>query len=178
MVKESISIIDAASQLGQYKQTLFKIIKRLHLQTTKKRNPLHKNQMISYISMSNFELIKQELSTKAESKTLNYTPKNFQEEQGVFYLIQLEPEHDPGRIKVGFASNMPERLRTHRCSAPFAKVIEKWPCHNRWEKTAIDCVTQSCKKLHTEVFRTEDISAVKNKCDQFFSLMPDIDDLK
>ena len=36
-------------------------------------------------------------------------------EVGVFYLIQLEPQFDPGRFKVGFAANISDRLRALRC---------------------------------------------------------------
>jgi hypothetical protein len=41
-----------------------------------------------------------------------------------------------------------------------------------WEKTAIDCVTNGCEQLHTEVFRAESLEAVEGKCVQFFKLLP------
>jgi hypothetical protein len=44
-----------------------------------------------------------------------------------------------------------------------------------WEKTAIDCVTEGCKQLHTEVFRTQSIEPVLQRCEQFFSLMPKLE---
>jgi len=97
-------------------------------------------------------------------------------ELGVFYVVQLEPDHDPGRFKVGFASNMAERLRAHRCSAPFSKVLKTWPCRSLWEKTAIDCVCVGCEKLHTEVFRIDSIDKVITKCDEFLALMPCLQD--
>ena len=93
---------------------------------------------------------------------------------GVFYLIQLEPEHDPGRYKLGFATNIEERLRTHKTAAPFSKVLKTWPCKLLWEKTAIDSVSQNCVRLHTEVFRSESIDDVQSRCEQFFKLMPKI----
>jgi hypothetical protein len=43
------------------------------------------------------------------------------DEASLFYLLQLEPEHDQGRSKVGFTTELEGRLRKHRCSAPFAK---------------------------------------------------------
>ena len=91
---------------------------------------------------------------------------------GVFYLLHLEPEHDPNRFKVGFASNLDERLRQHRCSAPLAQIVKTWPCRRLWEKTAIACVTEGCDQLHTEVFRASSLAAVEAKCSQFFALMP------
>ena len=174
MDEELISVIDAASQLSlPYKQTLFKIIKRLGLSTVKQRSTSHGNQLISYITPRDLELIKQHLA-QARPERDEASPEP-QIDRGVFYLIQLEPQYDPGRFKVGFASNLSERLRDHRCSAPLATVLATWPCRPLWEKTAIDCVTQSCEQIHTEVFRTDDISEVQQKAEQFFSLMPDIE---
>ena len=175
MDEELISVIDAASQLGlTHKQTLFKIINRLGLTPVKQRNSGHRNQIISYITTDDLELIKQHLLQSQSEVEGSKVSSELQIDRGVFYLIQLEPEHDPGRFKVGFASNLSERLRDHRCSAPFATVLAKWPCRILWEKTAIDCVTQSCRRIRTEVFHTEDISDVMNRCEQFFSLMPTI----
>lgn len=93
---------------------------------------------------------------------------------GVFYLIQLEPEYDPARFKVGFATHIEERLRSHKTSAPFAIVLKTWPCKLLWEKTAIECAAQGCDRLHTEIFRSESIDEIQSRCDQFFALMPDI----
>jgi hypothetical protein len=176
MDKEWISVIDAASQLGlPHKQTLFKIIKRLSISTVKQRNSGSRNQLISYITQCDLELIRQHLSESKPQTKGSEASAEPQIDQGVFYLIQLEPKHDPGRFKVGFASNLSERLRTHRCSAPMALVLATWPCRPLWEKTAIDCVAQSCEQIHTEVFRTDDIAEVKNRCTQFFALMPKIE---
>ena len=95
-------------------------------------------------------------------------------EQGVFYLLLLEPDHDPGRFKVGFAVSLPERLRQLRCSAPFATVVGSWPCKSLWEKTAIECASCGCERLHTEVFRTVALETVIERCNQFFALMPSL----
>ena len=176
MNENQISVIDAANKLGMRKPTLFKLIKKLGISTSKQRSSSHKGQAIVYISNTDFDLICNQLGNKATATDTGPSP-SVQIDRGVFYLLQLEPDHDPGRFKVGFASNMPERLRQHRCSAPFAVVLATWPCHILWEKTAMDCITQGCQKLHTEVFRTKDMTDVKAKCDQFFSLMPALDDI-
>ena len=179
MNEDLISVIGAATQLGMHKPTVFKLIKRLGVSTTKQRNSSHRNQVISYITKPDLEFIMREVAAaKPEKKEGSEASPLFQVDRGVFYLIQLEPEHDPGRFKVGFASNLPERLRDHRCSAPFSTVVATWPCRVLWEKTAIDCVTESCERIHTEVFRTDDISEVKERCEQFFALMPDLEEVK
>ena len=119
--------------------------------------------------------IKEELSLRGtnldkESQVSRYAETD---EMGVFYLIQLEPDHDPCRFKVGFAVNMPDRLRAHRCAAPFSKVVKKWPCKRLWEKTAIDCITATCARLHTEVYRSQSLDDIIKKADDFFNLMPE-----
>ena len=91
---------------------------------------------------------------------------------GFFYLIQLEPDFDPGRFKVGFATTIEDRIRQHKCSAPLLKLVKYWSCKPLWEKTAIECITCNCEKIHTEVFRTDSIETIIDKCNNFFDLMP------
>ena len=178
MNEDLISVIDAANKLGIQKQQLFKVIKRFGIITAKHKSSAHRGQTISYITNNDFDLIvNNHVTIVAQDGGEDSVKTSSQIDHGVFYLIQLEPEHDPGRFKVGFASNMPERLRSHRCSAPFSEIIQSWPCHVLWERTAIDSVTQGCAKIHTEVFRTQDIAAVQKNCDMFFALMPDLDSI-
>ena len=94
----------------------------------------------------------------------------------MFYLIQLEPKFDPLRFKAGFTTDLANRLRHHRCSAPFACCVKSWPCHQTWERAAIDCVTKDCEQLHTEVFRAISLDEVVSRGDRFFSLMPSVSD--
>lgn len=175
MPEKRISVNDFAQKNGLLKPTVFKVLKRLGIKTEKERGGREsRGQMISYITENEANQV---LEALAASKWDNSQNRNNETEAalydvGVFYLLQLEPEHDPNRFKVGFASNLNERMRHHRCSAPFVEVVETWPCRRLWEKTAIECVTNGCKQLHTEVFRTESIDHVKTKCKLFFDLMP------
>jgi len=169
MSAETISVIDVAKNLGKQKAHIFKILGRLGIETIKEKNSAAKGQKISYITTEDYERIKEHLAD-AESEAGVATAQP--DVGGVFYLIQLEPEHDPGRFKLGFATNIEERLRSHKTAAPFSKVLKTWPCKLLWEKTAIECATEGCVRLHTEVFRTESIDEVQSRCEQFFKLMP------
>lgn len=171
MAEEMISVIDIAKKWNKRRQSIFKIIKKLSIETMKENSSSGRGQAIAYVSKEDEERINEYLSRSTieadeESPTANF------EINGVFYLIQLEPIHDPGRFKVGFATTIEDRMRTHKCSAPLLKLIKTWPCKLLWEKTAIDCVTVNCEKIHTEVFRTDSFNSVKEKCDMFFSVMP------
>lgn len=174
---DPLSVIDVAKMLGLKKEHAFKVIDRLGIQKIRQPHKAHKGQAIAYITATDFALVKQYVESQrgAENQT---TPTDSDIatiiEVGVFYVIQLEPEHDAGRFKVGFAANIGERLRAHRCSAPFAVVVKTWPCKRLWERTAIDCVTSHCEQLYTEVFRCVDLGAVIEKCDRFFGIMPDV----
>jgi hypothetical protein len=181
MNEEMISVIEAGRQLERRKTTIFKVMKRLGIHAHKRRDASSRNQLASFLTIEEFQRVKEELlaSARGENDADNEDDGEpgdgfVSAEIGVFYLIQLEPEHDPLRFKVGFAANLNERLRHLRCSAPFATVVNSWPCRRLWEKTAIDCVTVGCERLHTEVFRCPSLEAIKTKCDQFFGMMPQV----
>jgi hypothetical protein len=170
MPDDLISILDLATDLGRRKQTIFKIVKRLGIEPEKFRGPNSRGAIISYVTEADARRVVGEINSRKaydSSDEGTSTP-----EQGVFYLLLLEPTHDPGRFKVGFALSLPERLRALRCSAPLIHVVKAWPCRALWERTAIQCVAQDCERLHTEVFRTTSIEAVAEKCERFFELMP------
>ena len=176
MTTDLISVKDVGAELGKRKQSVFKVIKRLGIEVKKRRDSESKNQFVAYVSNSDYLKIKEYIFSRRRNTDLGSEEADRfadTDEMGVFYLIQLEPDHDPRRYKVGFAVNMQDRLRVHRCSAPFSKIVKKWSCKRLWEKTAIDCVTAGSERLHTEVFRANRIEEVITKADAFFDLMPD-----
>ena len=168
-----ISVIDAAAELGQRKQNVFKILRKLKIESVNERSSDSHGQKIAYISRRDFATLKQFFEDRQpiNQNTTDSAPSAY----GYFYLIQLEPEHDPGRFKVGFAASVEERLRSHKTAAPLCKLISSWQCKLLWEKTAIEAVTVGCEQIHTEVFRTSDLDAVEERCNDFFALMPSMD---
>jgi len=181
MQDDFISVKDFAEANGLHRKTVFKILKRLDIEAKlTKGGRENGGQIIALISNQEGQRVLNEMaSTKRSTDSVL---DNDSEESGlfdpdlwdacVFYLMMLEPEHDPNRIKVGFAGNIDERLRKHRCSAPFVKTVRTWPCKRLWEKTAIECVTDGYPQLHTEVFRADSIQSVEDRYDKFFVLMP------
>ena len=159
------------------KQTVFKVLKRLGVEPTKVRvGGASRGQAMSYITEEDSRRVLETLAATRSDQGGAQEEDGITEaalyDIGVFYLLRLEPAHDPSRFKVGFASNLNERLRQHRCSAPYTEIVKTWPCRRLWEKTAIECVTDGCERLHTEVFRSQSIEAVAAKCEKFFQLMP------
>lgn len=178
MTEHPISVKDFAEQNGLLKQTVFKVLKRLEIEPSKSRGGnQNRGQTISYITEEDARRVLEALASgrsapRGQEAEGIEPPDAALYDIGVFYLLCLEPEHDPNRFKVGFASNLNERLRQHRCSAPYIAVVKTWSCRRLWEKTAIECVTEGCERLHTEIFRALSLEAVEAKCEQFFSVMP------
>ncbi len=91
-------------------------------------------------------------------------------EQGFFYLIQLTPDIDPRRIKVGFASDVDQRLLAHRTASPTACLLNYWRCRRANERRAILTLTKvGCKPISDEVFECEDIEGLVERADAFFA---------
>ena len=172
MENETISVTQISTEFGRRKQYIFKVLDRLGIERKLERSAAAKGQKVAYISIEDQERLKDYLSVSdsVASKPIVDTVTG-----GIFYLIQLEPEVDPGRFKLGFATNIEERLRSHKTAAPFSTVIKVWPCKLLWEKTAIDCISQGCERLYTEVFRSGSIEEIRSKGDQFFALMPKLE---
>ncbi len=176
MEEERIAIADLADELQVRKQRIFKILKRLGITPTQRREPTRGNQMIATVTIGEAHAIR----TEIEQVSSNGGPAEGRpglqatDDAGYFYFIQLEPTLDAGRFKVGFTVDLDGRLQKHRCSAPFASYVKYWPCLRAWERTAIDCVTDACERLHTEVFRSTDIRQPLSRAESFFSLMPTV----
>ena len=174
MTHELVSVVDLASQLGRRRQTIFKVISRLRLKTTKRRGSDSRGQLIAFVTPDDAQAIRNALSRATDSPDAasDDVVAISDAENGVFYLLALEPKHDPGRFKVGFAISLSERLQKHRCSAPLLEVVGYWPCKRLWERTAMDAVAYDCERMHTEVFRCNNIATIKQRCESFFALMP------
>lgn len=162
-----ISLIEIADAHGKRRQSVHKLVNRLGMKTTKRKSSQARGQAISYIAADDYEELKRHMSASVDR-----SDGTASDNSSVFYVIQLEPNLDQGRFKVGFTTDIDERMRSHRTSAPFATIVKTWPCKLLWEKTAIECITQDCEQLYTEVFRTDNIGGVVDRADRFFRLMP------
>jgi hypothetical protein len=111
------------------------------------------------------------LAKRVEEGFLGQQPVHVKE-FGVFYLIQLVPELDSRRIKLGFADDITSRLSQHQTAAPTAKLVKTWACKRTWEHTVIDCLSINCSLILNEVYECEDIPLLIEKADQLFNLLP------
>ena len=120
--------MDLADDLRVRKQRIFKILRRLGIRPTQRRETSRRNQNVATVSHLEAVAIRAEiektaaLSSGNDSKLGN--PAAFHSADiGFFYLVRLEPELDERRFKVGFTMDLDGRLQRHRCSAPFAHYV-------------------------------------------------------
>jgi len=168
-----IAVAELADELGTYRATIFKIVRRLGIQPVKRRDSERGGQQIALVTPAEALAIREAFTTGRRSGgDAPVDGEALAADEGRFYLIQLEPEIDPGRFKVGFTTDLDGRLRHHRCSAPFAEYRKHWPCRRTWERAAIDCMTAGLEQLHTEVFRGPSLDEVLARGERFFEVMP------
>ena len=173
---EFISLIDIAERHGRHPKAIHKLVKRLGIAVEKMVGVGTKGQKASHICTRDYERHKGRFAkdrSEFRSGKARRTPDvDSATNQGRFYLMVTEPTLEPNRFKVGYSTNVEERLRKHKTSAPHTKLIKEWPCREHWEKTAIDCVTVGTKQLGREVFLAKDLQVVVKLADGFFELMP------
>jgi hypothetical protein len=171
---ERISIGELADELQCRRQSLFKIVARLGIEPTKEKKADRGGQQVAMVTPEEAMNIRKEFLLRMRGSDQPDAGEPFLVNDGVFYLIQLEPDHDPGRIKLGFTTDLDGRLQKHRCSAPFAKLLRTWPCRRVWERAAMDCIAAGIEQLHTEVFRAPSIEDVTKRANSFFEIMPKV----
>ena len=96
-------------------------------------------------------------------------------DQGLFYILDLIPEANINRLKLGFTRSVSTRLKAHQTTAPTAAVIRTWPCKRSWELTAMDVVCRGEVQVghdRSEVYDVHSVEEVIHRADQFFSMMP------
>lgn len=114
---------------------------------------------------------------KARARRLSEFPKGEAQpvttSSGYFYIVQLIPDHDPCRIKLGYSTSTRRRLSEYHTTCPEAKLLRKFDCEPAFEVAAIASVTRvGCVRVGEEVYDVDDVDALLARAKQFFDLMP------
>jgi hypothetical protein len=152
-----ISIKELANRLGMDRSHARRYILRLGYAFHKRRTQDSGGQLTLCVSTSEAdEIVSQRAGQGFTASTIVAVS-----DVGIFYVIQLVPELDPKRLKLGFAESIDQRLSQHRTAAPTAKVLRAWPCKRTWELTAMDSLTRlDCRLILNEVFECDDPEAL------------------
>lgn len=170
MADEFVSIKDLARDIGMDRSHARRYILKLGLKPEKRRTPNSGGQLTLTLTTGEADFVRK----KREENGFLDSSKPVQSDVGVFYVVQVVPELDPTRIKLGFADDPDSRLNQHRTSAPTAQIIKSWPSRRSWESTAIDCLTgEGCKLIMNEVYECSNLERLLELGDSFFALLPD-----
>ncbi|MBW8051986.1 MAG: hypothetical protein FVQ77_16925 [Cytophagales bacterium] len=141
----------------------------LKLEPKKQKTPTSKGALVACLTSDDAEKLIRFYKTRGTPKSELNNNRNF----GYFYLIQLIPEFQPNRVKIGFADDVNKRFREHQTSSPTAKLLGSWSCKRAWDQAVMDCVTRTdCQLVLNEVYEG-DIEGFMERAEQFFGMMPD-----
>jgi hypothetical protein len=170
METEFVSLKQIAETLGMDRSAARKYVLKLGIKPQKRRTAESRNQLSLAVSGEQAKMI---LKIR-EDYGFSASGKPAESEHGCFYVIQLVPELDARRIKLGFAIDLHDRLSQHKTAAPTAKVLKSWPCKRSWELTAMDCLSVThCRHILNEVFECDSIDELLKKGDDLFALLPE-----
>ncbi len=166
---EYIPLKVLAAELGLDRSNMRKYILKHGFTPVSVRTPDSRNQSTLALQIDDAEAVRQLRTTQGFGAGL--TP--LEGGSGYFYVIQLVPDLAPGRIKLGFASDVVTRLGAHQTAAPTAALVKMWPCKRSWEGAAIDSITRSgCVRIGAEVYQCDSVDEVVWQGNQFFDIMP------
>jgi hypothetical protein len=167
--EEFISIKQLANQLGMDRSHARRYVLKLGFNPKKRRTADSGSQLTLTLSKDEAEtVIRNRIDTGFSSAA-----KAVEEYAGHFYVIQLVPELDPNRLKLGFAIDLNDRLIQHRTAAPTARIAKSWPCKRSWEITVMDCLAAAnCRHILNEVFECNNLAELIEKGEQLFRILP------
>lgn len=165
-----VSIKELAQRLGMDRSHARRYVLRLGYPFHKRRTTDSGNQLTLCLTSDEAAEIERLRADHGFGGSAPLAPS----EVGVFYVIQLVPELDPRRLKLGFAESLDQRLAQHRTAAPTARILHAWGCRRSWEVTAIDALTSSdCRLILNEVFECDDPQSLVLRGNAFFAMLPE-----
>lgn len=163
-----VSLKSLADELGLDRSNMRKYVKKSGLEPHKRRTPDSANQLTLAITPDEADFIRNRRRSEGYDSQTTVT-----RDAGVFYIIQLVPELDLRRLKLGFADDLDARLSQHRTAAPTATVLNSWPCKRSWETTVMDALTaKGCRLILNEVFECDSPDELVTFANQLFELLP------
>lgn len=170
--EELLTAAEVAEELGVHRSPAHKIIRRPGVSTRQIKG--ESGQAEVHIWSLDLPRIREAAHRPGgAAKRLDLAESD--DDAGVFYLIQLEPDLAPGRFKVGYTDRLERRSQKFRSVVLMLQVVQIWPCRRGWEFTAIAAITAGCERLGAEVFETDRLEAVVERANSFFALLPSRD---
>jgi len=173
MEEDYILLKDLAKELGIDRSNARRYVLKTGFSMLKVRTPESRGQLTLALTPEDAEAVRE--LRQSQGYAVGKHPGKVIIDNGIgfFYIIQLIPELEAERIKLGFAADIETRLQAHKTAAPTAKLLKAWPCKRSWELAAIASLTrEGCERISDEVFRVNSLDSLVEGGNAFFALMP------
>jgi hypothetical protein len=168
MSDQYVLLSTLAQELGLDKSSMRKYIIKHGFGFAQLRTAESRGQLVLALTLQDAEAIRE--LRQHQGFTLTQAAENG---HGWFYIVQVVPDLDPLRVKLGFATDPVRRLEAHRTVSPTAQILKTWRCRLSWETVAIQSISRvDCQPIGGEVFTCTDLDALVQRADAFFALMP------
>ena len=163
-MEDMIFVNSLANDLSMNKGNLFKLLKKLKIETSSLRSAKHGQQMLSTITRED------------ASKVISYRTGFFKEPDSkspVIYLVQLLPDLSPNRVKIGFTSDMASRIRDFKTTCPDLTVIKTWQCPKHALEPGIVAliITSEDRPISDEVYQLSSLEDTMRRAEEDFKLL-------
>lgn len=133
------------------------------------------HQLVLALSPTDAELVREVRTQEGYTNHKNGNSAPVENGTGVLYVVQIMPDADPSRIKLGYATDAQRRLASYRTISPTAAIVQTWPCRVSWEQAAIASLTaENCTLIGGEVYMCSDIERLIERGERFFACMPSL----
>ncbi|SRR6266487_824354 len=169
MVEGYVLLSTLAQEWGIDRSTARKYALRRGFDFARVRGEDRTHQAVLALKIEEAELLREVRSQEGYSGNVHPIENGI----GVFYVVQIMPDADSTRLKLGYASDATRRLASYRTLSPEARIVRTWPCRSTWERAAIDSLTaENCILIGGEVYGCADIENLLARGDAFFACMP------
>ena len=162
MAYEIITLKDLAAELGMDRSHLRKYTLRLGIIPQRTRTPESRNQATLAVSGSDADTIRQARVNAGFGGEAHETIKPFVQGDGLFYIVQPDPEMRPERVKLGYSTNFQERMASYTTANPDVALAANAFCKQNWEAAWIALLAgmPECTHVAGEVYDCTDIDAM------------------
>lgn len=172
-MSEHVTLKDLSGELGMDRSHLRRYVLARGFSPVRVRTQESRGQLTLALTAEDAESLKEMRESEGYVSDASVQGLPVADGSGWFYAIQLVPELDPSRVKLGFASDVDQRLKAHQTAAPTARVIKAWSCKRSWEHAAIDCLARIGNQIANEVYTFTDLDEMVRLAEAFFELMPE-----
>jgi hypothetical protein len=172
MAERLVYLTHLAAELGYTKAAFHRVVRRAGIEPRQVPSDFSRGQRTLAITAEEADRLR---ATGRGSKLGTTERVSRDPDEGVFYALVLDAIR-PGRVKLGFTSDLEQRLANYRTSSPEVQVLFAIPCRRGWEATTMAALTNvdECRQVGQEVFDYANLDVLADRACSWFAMLPEI----